>query len=209
MKDEELKFLKELMGEGFRQDECERLLEEDPLLAHAASELSDLFRGLQNSPIPLLNDEFTSRVMERIQKPSWWFRLQEMFLSWKTLGWATAGAVAVLAGLYWGPRLFKNSTEREFPSPSAQAPFFEKIYQVRFTLKEPRATLVSLAGDFNRWNPIPLIQEQDGTFAVSLVLKEGTYSYAFLVDGKKWVADVTADRIIEDGFGNKNSVINL
>jgi hypothetical protein len=68
-----------------------------------------------------------------------------------------------------------------------------------------------LAGDFNQWNPVELIPtpQGDGTFALEMPLSGGTYAYAFLVDGKKWVNDPSVPRKVEDGFGNFNSLLNL
>jgi hypothetical protein len=40
-------------------------------------------------------------------------------------------------------------------------------------------------------------------------MEEGTYTYAFLVDGKKWIPDPAVSRKVADGFGNVNSLINL
>ena len=62
----------------------------------------------------------------------------------------------------------------------------EMVKKTEFTLSTPRAQKVSIAGDFNQWNPSshPLQQDIKGTWRVSLDLKPGKYEYRFLLDGE-------------------------
>jgi 1,4-alpha-glucan branching enzyme len=87
----------------------------------------------------------------------------------------------------------------------------ERRYRVKFSIRIPEARSVEVAGDFNQWNPVALKPsgQADGTFALEVPMEEGTYTYAFLVDGKKWIPDPAVSRKVADGFGNVNSLINL
>ena len=56
---------------------------------------------------------------------------------------------------------------------------------INFLYSAPSATLVSLVGDFNGWDPQknPMRQGVDKTWSTSLELKHGHHRYAFWVDG--------------------------
>jgi 1,4-alpha-glucan branching enzyme len=79
---------------------------------------------------------------------------------------------------------------------------------VRFVLRAEEASHVEIAGDFNGWVPAPLVRRPDGFFEAVVPLPPGRYEYAFCVDGA-WGPDPAAHRYVEDGFGGKNSVIEL
>lgn len=89
----------------------------------------------------------------------------------------------------------------------------EGTITVRFEIQAPGAQTVSLAGDFNGWdmNATPLSDENhDGVWTIELPLKAGrVYKYMFVIDGSKWVPDPSARRSIDDGFGGKDSVLDL
>jgi len=82
---------------------------------------------------------------------------------------------------------------------------------VRFSLYAPNAEKVSLAGDFNGWSREgnPLLPRGDGVWSVTIPLASGRYEYMFLVDGKTWLPDPGAGRYTNDGFGGKNSILDL
>lgn len=82
---------------------------------------------------------------------------------------------------------------------------------VLFQLEAPEAASVTMAGDFNDWDPkaTPLTREADGgRWSVRLPLARGTYRYAFLIDGRRWVADPNA-RSLADDFGGSNSLVTV
>lgn len=83
---------------------------------------------------------------------------------------------------------------------------------VRFVIAVPGARSVALVGDFNGWNPVstPLASDAAGrVWTVSLPLSAGTYQYAFVVDGRVWMADPTAAVKLEDEFGAPSSVLTV
>ncbi len=74
----------------------------------------------------------------------------------------------------------------------------------------PGATSVSVAGSFNEWNTglHPLADENgDGTWSGTLDLPPGEHQYKFVVNGDQWIADESAPKMVDDGFGGKNSVV--
>jgi 5'-AMP-activated protein kinase regulatory beta subunit len=78
---------------------------------------------------------------------------------------------------------------------------------VNFSLLAPQAEKVSVAGDFNEWNPMSHQMKKDkkGVWKVSLNLIPGTYQYKFFVDGD-WQSDPSCTDCIENPFGTLNCV---
>ncbi len=70
---------------------------------------------------------------------------------------------------------------------------------------------VSVAGNFNNWNPDGdyLERQPDGTYLLCMPLDEGKYYYKFVINGDKWLNDINAPRELEvpDGYGGVNSCI--
>jgi hypothetical protein len=81
---------------------------------------------------------------------------------------------------------------------------------VQFVLVAPDARSVAVVGDFNNWglNDTALVAENhNGVWSVSAPVKVGVHRYAFLVDGKQYVADPTAPRSSGDDFGMPSSAL--
>ncbi len=80
---------------------------------------------------------------------------------------------------------------------------------VRFAMAAPQAAQVALIGDFNDWdaraNPL---RRQAGEWSVTLRLPPGRYRYAFVLDGRRWVADPETPQA-EDEFGTPTSAITI
>ena len=92
------------------------------------------------------------------------------------------------------------------PQPPLQA---ANVVFVRFMLHAPGAKSVSVAGTFNQWDQsaAPLIPAgTGGVWTTTLALPVGQHQYAFVVDGRRWVADPAAPAV-DDGFGRRNSVV--
>lgn len=84
------------------------------------------------------------------------------------------------------------------------------VEEVQFVLVAPGASRVALVGDFNDWDPdtTPLRRAGDGhMWTVELPLAPGRHTYAFVVDGNRWVQDESAPLAPEDDFGVRNSVV--
>ncbi len=80
---------------------------------------------------------------------------------------------------------------------------------VRFVLVAQGVSRVSVVGDFNNWNAAvtPLQRDAANRWSVEVPLPAGRYAYAFVLDGRRWVADPSAPLAPEDGFGTPNSVV--
>src|SRR5262245_5238724 len=77
-----------------------------------------------------------------------------------------------------------------------------------FVFIAPRASKVSLVGDFNDWDATkaPLVRvPNSGLWKVTLPLPAGRHEYQFVVDGT-WLPDPGAPLAGDDGFGRTNSV---
>jgi len=77
-----------------------------------------------------------------------------------------------------------------------------------FTGKEARS--VALMGSFNRWNPKShdlRRHPETGKWSLSVDLPPGKHDYVFIVNGDKVYQDPAADLIVEDDFGQRNSVL--
>ncbi|RMH54563.1 MAG: hypothetical protein D6679_13420, partial [Candidatus Hydrogenedentota bacterium] len=74
------------------------------------------------------------------------------------------------------------------------------------------ARSVSVAGSFNNWdkNANPMSDpDGDGVWEVRIPLAPGLYHYKFVINGKDWVVDPENANTADDGFGGKNSVLNI
>lgn len=84
--------------------------------------------------------------------------------------------------------------------------------EVRFVLEAPEATSVWLAADFNDWSPsgYELEKAPDGSWSITVRLRRGaSYSYNFVIDGERWVADPAAPSRLDDGLGGVSSSLSL
>ncbi len=211
MNADEKEKLKGLLGEGFSSEEIDEILREDPSLASSAEEILSLFQKVRSEATPPLSPDFTLRLMERLEAPSLWQRLGQTFFSFRGLATAAACAASFIIGLWLAPQYLRGPKPESFSIREATDAQGQTIYYVRFTAKSPGAHTIAVAGDFNQWTPLPLkpVNVQEGVFSAEVPLRPGAYGYSFVVDDKKWIVDAAATRFVDDGFGNKNSVINL
>jgi 1,4-alpha-glucan branching enzyme len=58
---------------------------------------------------------------------------------------------------------------------------------VEFRIYKPKASVISLVGDFNQWNPEHdyLLKDGNGVFTIRKKLRPGEYLYNLIVDGEK------------------------
>jgi hypothetical protein len=151
-------------------------------------------------------------VMRQIAEPrpasfwSWLRKPRRLELRVSPLGGLGAAAVGVL-GLValagsWSASHPRGAMVIEAPADAAVV--------VRFMLVAEGARRVTVAGDFNGWDPegAPLTQDGSGTFTGTVRLPAGAHEYMFVVDGK-WVTDPAAAEHRPDGFGRNNAVLRL
>ena len=79
---------------------------------------------------------------------------------------------------------------------------------IRFQLLYPEADTISIAGNFNNWDPSIhfLSEDQAGHWSIMLPLSKGRYQYQFVINQKIRIPDPGAEMMIDDGFGQKNSL---
>ena len=82
-----------------------------------------------------------------------------------------------------------------------------KPKKINFSFLSPQAESVSIAGDFNDWDPTshPMKKDKKGVWKISLNLDPGTYQYNFYVDGE-WQNDPNCTEYVENPFGTLNCV---
>ena len=97
------------------------------------------------------------------------------------------------------------------PELPAQAQARDQRVTTRFVLVAPEASSVSVTGDFVGWKQegIPLERDPSGNglWVAVVRLRPGVHQYAFVIDGSEWRADPNAVSQLDDGFGQKNSVL--
>jgi 1,4-alpha-glucan branching enzyme len=77
---------------------------------------------------------------------------------------------------------------------------------------EVGAKRVALCGEFNEWKPKAhrMKQRKDGSFSITLSLPAGqSYRFKYLVDGKRWENDWSADAYVPNSFGSEDSLLEL
>ena len=83
---------------------------------------------------------------------------------------------------------------------------------IRFVYTSDNAESVAVAGDFSKWEPVPLSSRTvDGqNIWTGLVpVRRGEHEYQFVINGERWVTDPLAPIQRSDGFGATNAVLKL
>lgn len=116
-------------------------------------------------------------------------------------GWAAALAAGIVAIVTVG-------VLRSRPPVSTSAS--SALEPVQFVLVAPAAQSVAVVGDFNDWglNDSALVAtNHQGVWSVTAPVPAGVHRYAFVVNGKEWVADPSAPRSAGDDFGMPSSAL--
>lgn len=165
--------------------------------------------------------KFFTELKAKVAPPSlsWWERLWAAVTRSRTLEWNLAGAAAVCVAIVAVAGLFTVMPQRVVEVPVAvrtaqtiaAGMTQEPTVFVRLVLLQPGARSVSVAGDFNGWNPsqTPLERSDGGMWTATIPLKPGRYEYMFVIDGKQWIADPLATEEATDGFGAQNAVLDV
>lgn len=196
----------------------------DELIARVAAEL--------RRPVPVSAD-LDARVMARVRAGrrrglggAWdWLRRP------RTVSVSPLGALALAAGLALvvvARDTLVRGGRAASPAPAAlaaapgsavpEAPAMPVaaspggVALVQFVLVAPRARTVAVAGDFNGWDTHRTVMRRvssTGLWEVEVPLRPGRYTYTFVVDGTRWLADPAAPRAIADDFGAPSSVLTV
>jgi hypothetical protein len=153
-----------------------------------------------------------SEVRRRVLSVGWW-NARSLRLS-PAVGLALAASIAILAaagtlraaGVLAGSRVSATTA----PSAITAAPVHDTVTYVRFVFVG-QAKNVALVGDFNGWAKTPMHFTRAGSvgaWTTSVALPRGRHEYAFVVDGRTWVADPYAPTS-SDEFDANSSVITV
>lgn len=83
-------------------------------------------------------------------------------------------------------------------------------HEIVFRYHDDRATTVSIAGDFNDWDPSVLEKCYDGLWKIAIPCQPaGKYRYKFLIDEAAWVEDPSHALKEPDEFDGFNSVLAI
>jgi len=199
--------------------ELEELLSQGPLAKAELASYGAMVDRLRSASAPEPPADFAARVMRRLPaapRHVWW---RELLLR-PRLNLIGVLGLAALAALVWLPLRRLRAPSPAVPEVLAGTSAAHEVAPVgvtpsrivvRFVLPARGARRVALAGDFNGWrtDDIVLTDERgDGLFTATVALPPGRHSYLFWVDGQ-WMQDPAAGASLPDGFGQRNSVLDL
>jgi hypothetical protein len=186
-----------------------------PELRAAGEEALCLVAGVDRTPV-ILSPTLDARVMATVRHHAtsrtrrvwrWLATPRDVELRLRVRPWAAwAGGLAAAAGL---ALLLTRPPARVPAAAVAVRDASPNVVFVRFVLYAPGAKRVAVAGTFNQWDQTaaPLVPAgTGGVWSTTLALPVGQHQYAFVVDGRRWVADPAAPAV-DDGFGRRNSVL--
>jgi len=182
-----------------RPDEIEGVLRE--ALRQEVADASSRLTGLEERIVDELGD--------RLPRPRFTDWLRSLVASKRT---ARIGQLAVLGAtaaifLVVGMTITSNRPSGPTLTPAlAPAVASRTSQEVLFVVPALDAERVAVVGDFNAWEETPLSDEnQDGIWTASIPLSPGRYEYAFVIDGRWWGQDPSADEYVRT-FGQYSSV---
>jgi hypothetical protein len=103
-------------------------------------------------------------------------------------------------------RLTAPENEKKADKPAA-----DQIRIVRIAYASASAAEVSIIGSFNNWEPGATLmkKEANGGWTANVQLRPGRYVYKLLVNRKQRIVDPSNPVTEPDGFGGKNSVLEV
>lgn len=170
------------------------------------TELKEMSASLRSVSMVSVPSDFTYRVIERVNKysrnnMSGWF---DFIFTPRVVRWNVAAVFSLVLLIGLSFYLFPKS---KFGNG--------EVINVKFQLELPEdhkgINTISLAGDFNGWDTknMMLNPSDNNIWTLEVPLKKGRYQYMFVIDGKEWMPDPGARKHINDGFGGKNSLLEL
>ncbi len=170
-----------------------RRIQENPALLAYVEDLESL--SAKSLELP----EWAAPPVEMTRKPS---PVSLLIHRFEVPVAAVAAAAILLIGIFLG----RGPLSGVMPVPEP-----EKMVAFRVIHFSPDAKSVAIVGDFNSWSQeIPLRrQDNSGYWVNQILLTPGKYNYSLIIDGERRVADPTADYVVDDDFGTKNSVIRV
>jgi hypothetical protein len=186
----------------------------EPTAPDFTARLMAVVNAVSRSALALAGAQSGARAGARV----WWRRRRTIQLSLSPLGALSLGAglaaLALVADLTMrGSRApAERTTLASAATSTAQnaTAHIDTVHLVRFVFMAPKASSVTMVGDFNNWNRVvtPLRRSgAGGTWTVSVSLPAGPHQYAFVVDGTAWTPDPASTTTVSDDFGTTTSVI--
>ena len=176
----------------------------------AESDFDAVVRAIPVSPIPDLAPSVLARIRREAQDQKrivvvaaddsrkrnllqWLWKSQPIAFGWRP---AYGLAAAVLVAVLLAGQVLRSS--------GVSSPQPPQVF-TRFVLSIPNANTVALAGDFTGWKPTYTMTRSGAElWTVVVPLEPGVHTYAFIIDGQRWIADPNAPAV-DDGFGGTNS----
>ena len=170
-----------------------------------------------------IDPAFDARVMAEIRagraarpvRSAWpWLVRPRSFQLSPLGGFAVAGAMAAVmlfaVSRADGPRA-DAPAQVTAELDSAPIAAVSQVQTVQFVFRAPGAHRVALVGDFNDWDgdATPLRPAAGGLWTVTVPLTAGRYTYTFVVDGERWMADPGAPPAPPDDLGRPGSVVTI
>jgi hypothetical protein len=169
--------------------------------------IEKLQRELRKDPV---GGDVDSRIMGAVRRTGMarWPRLfmpRRLFVT--PLPWSLAATVALLvAGLIGAEVAMRGITTDE-----VEGLFDGDAKHVQFMLVQKDASKVSVAGDFNAWDPrhaqFQAHHIGGGVWTVTATVPVGHHRYSFVVDDTLWVADPNAPIANDHDFGVPKSAL--
>lgn len=161
----------------------------------------EVYLRLHRAPSDLL-ERALRRVQRRRQRSRQRSRQLLAALTLLAMGWAGGW---LQRGLVSSPAAEQVVARAEQPTTAAP----EETADVELlNVRLPGATEVEVVGSWNNWQPVHMTRAE-GTFFTVLHLPRGRYEYMFRVDGERWVQDPGAPLSRDDGFGRRNSILEI
>lgn len=121
-----------------------------------------------------------------------------------------AGAAAMVAVIFAAGMLVGRATNSDATASRAEA---AEVIRVEFRLVAPDARGVAVVGDWNGWDADAdrlADPDGDGVWEGTVVLRRaGEYEYQFLIDDERWMPDPESPLTVDDGYGGRNSILNI
>ncbi len=127
-----------------------------------------------------------------------------------TPGWRVLAAIAAAfcLGVLLG-RGAPTAAPEPLEPTTASAAQPPELTPIRLVYHAEQAATVEVAGSWSGWEPEPMQLTEDGMFFTVVALPPGRHEYMFVIDGEQWASDPTALLTHDDGFGQKNAVLQI
>lgn len=191
-------------------DEYKAIFREDDFPS-GDEELMEITKRIKLLPQEEPPTGMVNKILTAVEpkKPTLWVSLTNKLKSPVTFTFTPVklmpAAVAILLALALVPQWMINGMVRQPVQLNT-----ELKVPIVFTLKNSTAESVCVIGDFNSWDPEGYRMKYDRsnkTWTLEVLAPKGRHEYSFLINGRITIPDPKADFNIDDGFGNKNSVV--